>query len=372
MSGQVITRDQLLAQARGQRGQGIASQATHVEQARAVAQVQGALVVAQERPRDVKAAWDRMREACELSALAERAFFSFQRAGSKIAGPSIHLATELARCWGNVDYGITELRRDMVAGESEMQAYAWDLETNARVTNSFIVPHTRDTKKGPVDLTDARDLYENNANAAARRLRECIFRILPVSFREEAETLCSDTLENGGGEPIEKRRERMLDAFAAFKVTRRMIEARMDIAADRLTAQQLAQLSVIYQTIKRGETTVAAEFDVDTSGEAMAELKAGASLPNAPGAKVDTPDSSTESASPKTIPLYDESGTVAGNYPNATDWLAGLEMSARSLPGIITANWEMLTRIATNAKTPADVKERAQRLRDEAPAEDAA
>lgn len=69
---------------------------------------------------------------------------------------------------------------------------------------------------------------------------------------------------------------------------------------------------------------------------------------------------------PKTIPLYDESGAVAGNYPNATDWLAGLEMSARSLPGIINANWEMLTRIATSAKTPADVRERAERLRETA------
>lgn len=70
--------------------------------------------------------------------------------------------------------------------------------------------------------------------------------------------------------------------------------------------------------------------------------------------------------STRTIPLYDESGAVAGNYTSGAEWLTGLENAARTMPGLIIANWDMLTRIATSAKTPDDVRERAQRLREAA------
>jgi hypothetical protein len=62
-------------------------------------------------------------------ALANRAFYSVPNRGN---GPSVHLARELARIWGNLDYGVKELRRDDAAGESEVLAFAWDQQTNVR------------------------------------------------------------------------------------------------------------------------------------------------------------------------------------------------------------------------------------------------
>ncbi len=273
MASNVVTRDALLMQAQ-RRGPAPASEGTQVEISRAIAQVQGALIVAQQRPRDQIAAAERMREACAVQSLADRAFFRYSRGGSQITGPSIHLATELARCWGNVDYGITELRRDEGRGESEMLAYAWDLETNAKVANSFIVPHKRDKKGGAEALTDMRDIYENNANNAARRLRECIFRILPTSFVEEAKSVCDATLQNGGGEPIEKRRDALLKAFADLGVNRVRLERKVGRAADKLTAHDIGVLRVVYQSIRRGEVTIADEFPDDAADRATTELKA--------------------------------------------------------------------------------------------------
>src|SRR4051794_39845438 len=84
-------------------------QATAVEQARAVAEVQGAIVVAQQCPRSMSLAVQQMRESCRQKGLAERAFFRYSRGGGQITGPSVHLARELARCFGNIQYGITEL-----------------------------------------------------------------------------------------------------------------------------------------------------------------------------------------------------------------------------------------------------------------------
>lgn len=250
------------------------SDATMVEQSRAIAEVQGALVVAQKFPRDEITAMERMKSACGQPRLAERAFFRFNRGGGQVSGPSIHLATELARCWGNIQYGISELRRDETRKESEMLAFAWDQETNTRNILTFIVPHKRDKKGGPVDLIDMRDIYENNANAGARRLRECIFRVLPVHFREEAQARCLQTLEHGGGEPIEMRRAKMLEAFEAkFGVTREQIEAKIGRRADKLTAAELGTLRVVFESLHRGEATVADEFPVDAAADAKKALE---------------------------------------------------------------------------------------------------
>lgn len=252
-----------------------ASEATSIEQSRAIAQVQGALIVAQQRPRDVIRATQRMREACSSKGLAEHAFFSYRRGGSTVSGPSVHLARELARCWGNVDYGTAELRRDALAGQSEMLAYAWDLETNTNNKTTFIVPHLRDKTGGPVELPELRDVFENNANNAARRLRECILAVLPKDFVEEAKELCRATLEKGDGEPIGKRREKVVEAFAGLGISRARVERRIGSPADQLTPLDLANLGVLWRAIRNGELDADEEFP-EIAGETVARaLKGG-------------------------------------------------------------------------------------------------
>ncbi|NUT48090.1 MAG: hypothetical protein HOV94_12385, partial [Saccharothrix sp.] len=131
-------------------------QGTAVEQSRAVAEVQGAIVVAQQCPRNIQAALGQMRDSCAQPYLAEKAFFRFNRGGKPVTGLSIHLARELARCWGNLQYGVKELRRDDAKGESEMLAFAWDVQTNPRNETTFIVPHQRDKDGTTVPLTQNR------------------------------------------------------------------------------------------------------------------------------------------------------------------------------------------------------------------------
>lgn len=255
-----------------------AGQATLVEQSRAVAEVQAAVVVAQQCPRNVQAAIDSMRESCRQPALANRAFFRFTRGGSTVAGPSVHLARELARCWGNMQAGVAELRRDDQAGESEMLAYAWDVQTNARASTTFIVPHLRDTKKGAVALTDVRDIYENNANHAARRLREMIFSILPPWFVEEAKDLCEETLRDGGGKPLAQRIADAVRAFDSLGVSPEQLERRVGRGRDQWTPHDIAELTVVYQSLNRGETSRDEEFPVERSAETPAAATVTAAL----------------------------------------------------------------------------------------------
>lgn len=254
---------------------GPGSQATQIEQSRAVAEVQAMVIVAQRCPRSISGAIDAIQESCAQMGLAEVAFFKFSRGGSPVTGPSIHLATELARCWGNINYGIKELSRDDEKHESEMVAYSWDVQTNARSETSFIVPHKRDRKDGAALLIDMRDIYENNANMGARRLREMIFRSIPSHILSMAEDACRATLEKGEGtEPVAVRIAKTLKAFAEIGVSRERIETKLGISADAMTPVDLANLRISYQSIKRAEVTAEDEFPTVAAIALAAELGA--------------------------------------------------------------------------------------------------
>lgn len=242
------------------------TQATAVEQARAVAEVMAAVRVAQEFPRDVPRAVSRMRQACGQKALADRAFYSLPRAGGRVEGSTVHLARELASCWGNVDYGIREMRRDDTEGVSEMQAWAWDQETNVRSSRSFVVPHAIMSGKGADKkrkaLTDLGDIANNNNSVAARAVRETIFTILPVWYVTEAEDIANGTLNGAGGEqPFEAQVADLLGSFhQKLGVSRSQLEAYLALPVADWSPQTLGALRVLGGELARGEKRVEDEF----------------------------------------------------------------------------------------------------------------
>lgn len=283
----------------------ITSQATAIEQSRAVAEVQAAVLVAQQRPRNRAAAIAEMRDATAQMSVASRAYYRYRRGGENVTGVSIHLARELARCWGNIDYCIKELRRDDVKGESEMLAHAWDMQTNARASTTFIVPHVRDTRDGAKKLTETRDIYENNANAGARRLREQILAVLPSWFVEEAKANCDETLEGGGGKPLPQRIADAIRGYEQIGITCAQLEAKVGRSAEEWSGHDVGQLGVIFQSIKRSETTIADEFPTTESsqeGVAAEEITAAGRRKRAPSAPTpsaeETPPTSNEEAKP--------------------------------------------------------------------------
>lgn len=236
------------------------TQTTAVEQARAVAEVAAAVRVAQDFPRDMTRAQAEMRDSCAKLALANRAFYSVPNRGT---GPSVHLARELARIWGNVQYGVHELRRDDELGVSEVQAFAWDVQTNTRSTRTFQVPHERMARGKRQKLVDLGDVYLNNQNVGARAVRECIFTVLPTWFTETAEGLCRQTVENGEGEPLEDRIAKMVKAFSDLGVTVKMLEERFNRSRGQWDAGIVAQATVVFQSLQRGETKIEDEFTLD-------------------------------------------------------------------------------------------------------------
>lgn len=245
-----------------------ATQATAVEQARAVAEVAAAVRVAQDNPRDEARAVAKMRQACSQKAMADRAFYSLPRAGGRVEGMTVHVARTLAACWGNLDYGIRELKRDDEAGESEMQAWAWDQENNVRSSRSFVVPHARmvgSEKKGNKRrerLIDLGDIANNNNSVAARAVRETIFTILPVWAVAMAEDILAATLHGQAGDkPLAQQIADMVANYAnTFGVTQAQLEEYLDRPAKDWTTQTLASLRVLGGELSRGEKQVDREF----------------------------------------------------------------------------------------------------------------
>ncbi len=230
-----------------------------IEASRAIAEAQGKLVIAKRFPRDEVAAYARVAQACQRKGIAEKAFFSYSRGGSTVSGVTIRFAEELARCWGNIDYGIKELSQD--EGKSEMQAYAWDLETNAQSVQNFTNPHIREVGGKAKILTSQRDIYENNANMGARRLRSRILAILPNDLVDMAIAECKKTLAGNNDEPLIDRVKKMVVAFSKLGVTQEQIELKLKRKVESMTADDFVEYIGIYNAIKNGESKVADWFE---------------------------------------------------------------------------------------------------------------
>lgn len=244
-----------------------------IEASRAIAEAQGKLVIAKRFPRDEVQAYAKAMEACQRPTMAAKAFYSFPRGGQTVEGPTIRFAEELARCWGNIDYGIKELSQD--DGKSEMQAYAWDLETNAQSVQNFTNPHAREQGKKMVTLTSQRDIYENNANMATRRLRSRILAILPSWFVEDCIEECKKTLAGHNDTPLVDRVKKMVVQFAKMGVTQEQIERRLKRKVDTMNSDDFVEYIGIYNAIKQGESKIADWFEAEKTANDLTDALRG-------------------------------------------------------------------------------------------------
>lgn len=215
-------------------------------------EVQGAMIIAKKFPRDEAKAFDKILRSCQRKGLAEDAEYTYPRGGETVNGPSIRLMEAIAQNWGNVDYGILELTNKN--GLSEMMAYAWDLETNTRVTKIFTVKHWRDTKQGGYALKDVRDIYELTANYGMRRVRACIMGVIPGDITAAAVQECRKTLkEDNKKAPLEDRYRKMVAAFEKeFLVGQKQIEEYLGGGIESFTEDHFLRMQGVYRSLRDG------------------------------------------------------------------------------------------------------------------------
>jgi hypothetical protein len=248
---------------------------TEVGAQRVTAEIQAAVVVAHKFPRNQIQAMDRILMACTRPKLAESALYNYSRGGTEISGPSIRLAEALAQNWGNIRFGVHEVERRAYAGrpgESTMEAYAWDLETNVHGERRFEVKHVRQSRERTTELTENRDVDEATANLGARRLRACILAIIPGDVVEAAVEQCERTLQtkaNTSPEAVAK----LVEAFEKFGVTREMIETRIQRRIDTIRPAQIVQLRRTWTSLNDGMSVASDWFQISNQ-EAAAQSQA--------------------------------------------------------------------------------------------------
>ncbi len=231
------------------------------ESQRAIAEVQAALAIAKRFPRDKIAAMDRILNDCQRSGLAQVAVYQYARGGTSINGPTIRLAESLAQNWGNIQYGVRELSQ--ANGESTVEAFAWDMETNTRQTKIFQVPHRRDN--GTI-LKSPRDIYEHVANSGARRVRACILGLIPGDVVEVALNQCEETLK-AHADTSPAGIQKLIRAFEAYGITKEMIEKRIQCRIEAIKPAQVVHLTKIGTSLREGMSNPEDWFDMTLSTE---------------------------------------------------------------------------------------------------------
>jgi hypothetical protein len=212
----------------------------------------------------------------------------------------------MALAWGNMQFGIRELEQRN--GESLVQAFAWDVETNTRREVTFQVPHIRHTKRGATRLEDPRDIYEMVANQGARRLRACILAVIPGDVTEAAVAQCETTMTTDADTSPDAM-QKMVDAFGKFSVTKEQIEKRIQRRLDAIQPAQVVGLKKVYASLRDGMSAAAdwfdpIEFDQQTAPAQSATEKAKDAIKGRKGAASDQPPTTAQPAAERQPVTY--------------------------------------------------------------------
>ncbi len=220
-------------------------------------EIQSAIVLARRFPRSEDEAFAKLMRACGRTSFAGGAAYAFPRGNQTVSGPSVTLAREAARIWGNIRYGLEIVRDDK--DNRQIRGWAWDLETNTKVAaeDEFAKLVQRKKKGGGTEwlVPDERDLRELTNRRGAILIRNCILQLLPRDLIEDALDQSQVTLKDEATKDPDAARKRVLVAFDALNITAAMLQAYVGRPVGQCSPEEIAKLRTIYQSIKDGNST---------------------------------------------------------------------------------------------------------------------
>ncbi len=227
--------------------------------AMATQEVQGAILIARKFPRNEDAAYGKIMKTCERPAFAAVARYRFPRGGKQVEGPSIKMALEMARNWGNIRYGLDILTED---DESRtIRGWAWDMETNVRThfDDHFKKLIQRKVSKGGTKETqwivpDERDLRELSNRRGAICVRNAILQLMPPDIAEDAADAVKQTLRGDIGANKGDHAKRIIRAFGTLNVNVDDLEAYLGHPLSHASDKEIENLRTIYKSIDDGNS----------------------------------------------------------------------------------------------------------------------
>lgn len=225
-------------------------------QALAKHEIESALVIAQRMPRDEAQAEQRIMRACSSPRFSAMVQYSYPRGSGEnrqiIKGPTVKVARELARCWGNIRWGT-----DIIADDEEtrtLRSWAWDLETNAKTSRDTTFKKLIYRKKGGWVKPDERDLRELSERMAAFAIRNCLLDVLPEELVALALETSQKTLEGKAAKDPTEARRQISEAFRTLGVSVKDLEQYLGHSLTQCSPAEIAELRPIYKSILDGQT----------------------------------------------------------------------------------------------------------------------
>ncbi len=227
------------------------------ERAARIAEIQASIIVAKKFPRNEDEAYRRLIRACNRPAFADEARYEYPRGKEKVTGPSVKLAREAARVWGNIEYGIEILEDgdDFVV----IRAWAWDKETNSRVfaDDEFQKRVQRKSDGGTYwkDVRDdERELRELINRRGAICVRNCILQLIPADFVEDAMAQVYKTLSDKASKDPDAERKAIVLGFSQLNISVEDLERYLTHPVAQCSPAEIAGLRSIYVSIRDGNS----------------------------------------------------------------------------------------------------------------------
>jgi len=237
-------------------------------QMRAQKEIEGAIIVAKQFPRIEQDTYTRILAACGRKGFADAAYYRFPRGGSQVIGASVNMARELARLWGNIRYGV-----DIVLEDDDMRrirAWAWDAETNTYVSEEDNFAKLIYRKNKGWVVPDERDLRELTNRRGAICTRNCLLRLIPRDFVDDALEKCFETIKEsvGTGKGRDEMLKKLVASFADYGVTGKDIAEKYEVdKVNELAVEDIADLRGIYKSMRDGISKKAEHFIKRGAGE---------------------------------------------------------------------------------------------------------
>jgi len=243
-------------------------------------EIQSAIIIARKFPRNEDLCFQKLMRSASRPSFAEDATYSFPRGDKEVTGPSVNLAREAARIWGNIRFGLYVVRDD--EDTRLIRGFAYDVESNTKVEveddfKKLIQRKVKDSNPPRTEwlIPDERDLRELTNRRGAILLRNALLQVLPKDLIEDALFACSETLKKDADQNPEGTRKRLLVDFGSLNITVDQIEQKLGHPFSQSTPAEIVELRGICKSIIDGHTTWAQYVKgPEKAAEKSAESKA--------------------------------------------------------------------------------------------------
>jgi len=227
------------------------------EEERASMEVKAQIFLARQNPRNEEKAMREIERIAKIPEFAETAFYSYPRSNREIFGPSINLAQEMFRLWGNATTKMTIPFED--DDKFVIDVMAWDFETNASNSRQVIIKNLiqRKDQAGRAqwirpDERDKRELIERHHSLLRRN---CILSLFPRWFVDKIVGIARDTVKKRAGKAnIEELRQKLQKEFESMGIYREQVETYLGHSYSATTIEEITELQGIIRSIRDGVT----------------------------------------------------------------------------------------------------------------------